>query len=385
MNISIVDSLEDVPAAQWNRLAGSSNPFIRYEFLAALERHGCVGRDYGWIPQYILVHDQGRLVGAAPMYLKDNSYGEFVFDWSWAHAYERSGLEYYPKLVIATPYTPATGTRLLTENGPEANSIADQLIGAATEHARSLGLSSVHWLFTSEANTKQLENHGLMRRTGCQFHWTNPGYRDFTDFLSTFTAQKRKKVNRERRRVIEAGLEIEILSGADISESQWHTFHRFYENTFYIKGGMPTLHLPFFREIGQTMAENVVLVMVKHDGRYVAGAFNMRGEDTLYGRHWGCRADFHSLHFEACYYQGIDYCINHGLKRFEPGAQGEHKVGRGFYPTPTYSAHWISHSAFASAINEFLTRERSGMTQYISELNEHLPYKNRQHETRPSL
>ena len=375
MDVTVIGSLEEVSATEWNVLADESNPFIRHEFLVALERHHCVGPRHGWVPQHILIHDKGKLVGAVPMYLKDNSYGEFVFDWAWAHAYERAGLKYYPKLVVGVPYTPAPSQRILVEKNPHCDAIANLLIDAAQQHANNLGVSSLHWLFTTEQETSLLEARGLLRRTGCQFHWNNKGYTHFDDFLETFTAQKRKKVKRERRRIEEAGIEIEILNGGEITASQWQIFHRFYELTFHTKGGIPTLTLDFFNEIGRTMAENIVLVLAKYQGRYVAGAFNIRGKDTLFGRHWGCDAEFHSLHFEACYYQGIDYCIQQGLKHFQPGAQGEHKVSRGFEPTLTYSAHWIGNPSFRKAIADFLKHEQAGVNEYKQELDDHLPFK----------
>ncbi len=373
MPLSILSSLDDIPAADWNRLAGEANPFLRHEFLAALERHRCVGAAAGWIPQYLAAFEQDRLVGAAPMYLKDNSYGEFVFDWAWADAYRRSGLRYYPKLVVAVPYTPATGARLLlAEDTPQ---IADALIAGALEQAQRLKVSSLHWLFTTEQDIRRLEAHGLMRRSGCQFHWANQGYADFDGFLAQFTAEKRKKIKRERRFVREAGIEIEVLNGRHISAEQWKIFYRFYSSTFLKRGAIASLSLGFFEEIGQTMAANVVLVLAKHQGRYVAGAFNLRGTNTLYGRHWGCTEEFHSLHFEVCYYTAIEYCIAQGLERFEAGAQGEHKLSRGFLPTTTWSAHWLSHPSFSRAVAEFLDHEQHQMAYYINELGEHSPYR----------
>lgn len=373
MPLSILNSLDEVTATDWNSLAGDANPFLRHEFLAALERHSCVGAAAGWIPQYLAAFEQDRLVGAAPMYLKDNSYGEFVFDWAWADAYRRSGLRYYPKLVVAVPYTPATGARLLlAEDTPQ---IADALIAGALEHAQRLKVSSLHWLFTTEQDTRRLEAHGLMRRTGCQFHWHNQGYRDFDDFLAQLTAEKRKKIKRERRFVREAGIEIEVLNGRQISAEQWEIFHRFYSSTFLKRGGIASLTSGFFQEIGRTMADNVVLLLAKHQGRYVAGAFNLRGTDTLYGRHWGCCEEFHSLHFEVCYYAAIEHCIALGLQRFEAGAQGEHKLSRGFLPTPTWSAHWLSHPVFSQAVEEFLSHEQDNMAYYMNELGEHTPYR----------
>jgi uncharacterized protein len=243
------------------------------------------------------------------------------------------------------------------------------------EQARSLGLSSLHWLFTTDEDTRMLESHGLMRRTGQQFHWENGGYRDFADFLDRFSADKRKKIKRERRYVAEAGVEIELLHGRDVTESQWATFHRFYTSTFDKRGGMATLTLEFFQALGETMPDNVVLVLARHGGRYVAGAFNLRGADALYGRHWGCNAEFHSLHFEVCYYRTVEYCIEEGLRRFEAGAQGEHKLARGFLPQLTYSAHWLAHSGMRRAVADFLTRERAAIDDYMQELAQHSPFK----------
>ncbi len=375
MNVSVIERLEEIPAAEWNALARDGNPFLRHEFLVALERHGCVGQHAGWIPQHLVAHDSGRLVGAAPMYLKYNSHGEFVFDWAWADAYERNGLPYYPKLVVAVPYTPVTGPRLLLADSANQEAVASGLMEGALEHARRLQLSSLHWLFTTERDTARLERHGLMRRSGFQFHWHNPGYRDFSDFLSSLTAEKRKKIKQERRRVREAGIELEILNGHQISAGQWKIFHGFYCSTFARKGGSASLTLEFFMEIGRTLADNIVLVLARHQGEYVAGALNLRGGDTLYGRHWGCTADFHGLHFECCYYSLMEYCISHGLVRFEAGAQGEHKLARGFLPTPTWSAHWLAHPAFSSAVQDFLTRETSALQSHLEELHEHSPFK----------
>lgn len=376
MRITTHTSLEEIPAAAWNALSEGRDPFLRHEFLVALERHDCVGERFGWLPRHLAAYDDsGVLLGAVPLYLKDNSYGEFVFDWAWADAYARNGLHYYPKLVASIPYTPATGSRLLIKPHADQAAAGHALIEAALEQARELGVSSLHWLFTPLEQTEQLEAHGLMRRTGCQFHWRNHGYRDFSDFLDTFTSAKRKKVRQERRHVADAGIEVEVLHGDAMSESQWHTLHGFYRSTFERKSGTPTLSLPFFQEISRTMSESLVLVLARHRGVYVAGAICLRGTDALYGRHWGCSADYHSLHFEACYYQGIDYCIQHGLQLFEPGAQGEHKISRGFLPTPTWSAHWIAHEGFREVLARYTAQESAHTMEYIKELAEHSPYK----------
>lgn len=375
MDIAIHTNINNIPAVQWNALQGTDCPFLKHEFLAALQHHHAVHESQGWLPQYLTLRDNSHLVGALPMYIKGNSWGEFVFDWAWADAYRQVGLNYYPKMVVAVPYTPVTGQRyLISKEGPQTE-IAQTLIHAATEHTKSLKLSSLHWLFTTEQQTRQLEQQGYLRRTGCQYHWSNKGYRDFEDYLSTFNAKQRKNIKRERRRVKEQNIELDVLHGQDISEEQWHAFHHFYANTFDKKGGLPSLSVGFFQQLGRTMHDNVVLILAKHQGRYVAGAFNLRDHNTLYGRHWGCGETFHSLHFEACYYLGLEYCIKHGLQRFEPGAQGKYKISRGFLPAPTWSAHWIAHPQFKQAIGDFLSQEHQGMQQYIQELAEHSPFK----------
>ena len=375
-SLSIHDSIEAIPQQSWNRLTDWDTPFLRHEFLAAMERHGCVGEELGWLPRHMALRDaEGELVAAAPCYLKSNSYGEFVFDWSWASAYQRCGLTYYPKLVVASPYTPATGPRILVAEGPRKTEQAVALIRGTLNAAARLRVSSLHWLFTSDAETESLERQGFMRRVGCQFHWDNRGYEDFEHFLSAFSSAKRKQVRRERRRVAEAGIRFRLLSGHEILDKEWETFHQLYCGTFEKRGGVPTLSLGFFREIGRTLPEHCLLVLAYHRGEIVAAAFDLVGTNSLYGRHWGCFADFHSLHFETCYYQGLEFCIQRGLSRFEPGAQGEHKISRGFLPTTTWSAHWISDNRLRNAIGHFLERERDGMRDYLSEMNQHSPYK----------
>jgi predicted N-acyltransferase len=376
LTLTTHSSIDEISAEEWNRLADPDTPFLRHEFLAALERHSCVGKTYGWLPRHLALRDAaGAVLAAAPCYLKLNSYGEFVFDWAWADAYHRAGVAYYPQLVVASPYTPATGARILTGASSRRSEYAAALIQGACQLAERLGVSSLHWLFTTEEETAWLEGEGLMRRTGCQFHWENRGYRGFDDLLLEFSAEKRKKVKRERRRVLEAGIRFRLLSGADVSPGEWETFHRLYRDTFDKRGGVPTLSLGFFREIGRTMGDSVLLVLAYHRDQIVAAAFDLVGTRSLYGRHWGCFADFHSLHFEACYYQGLDFCIARGLQRFEPGAQGEHKISRGFLPTHTWSAHWIGDPSFRSAIGRFLDMERADMEGYISAMRERSPFK----------
>lgn len=376
MKLTVLTSIDDIDATQWNTVAGSHNPFLRHEFLAALERHGCVGPEQGWIPRHLAAFDnQGQLQGAVPLYIKDNSYGEFVFDWAWADAWARHGLEYYPKTVSAIPYTPATGPRLLLRDTPDKEQVALQLVELARQWSQSEQMSSLHWLFTDRHDTALLEQQGYLLRLGCQFHWRNDGYRDFDHFLEHLNARKRKKILRERRFVSDAKISIAVVDGTQASEEQLLTMHEFYRTTFEKKWGHPTLTLAFFDEIARTMGEQLIFFIASKDEDVVAGSICFRSDDTLYGRHWGCRQDFHSLHFETCYYQGIDYCIGEGLQYFEPGAQGEHKISRGFLPTQTWSAHWIAHKGFRDVIQRHLVEETAAMREYMKELASRSPFK----------
>jgi len=376
MHTAVIQQIKDIPAEEWNRIAGTGNPFLRYEFLAALEQHHCVGEHHGWLPRHIAAYDDdNKLAGLVPLYLKDNSYGEFVFDWAWADAWHRAGKPYYPKLVAAIPFTPATGPRLLVHPLAERARVVKSLVEEALALTEQTGSSSLHWLFTDKRDTDTLVEQGFMRRTGCHFHWSNQHYHNFDDFLSRLTSRKRKKIRRERRHVEEAGIQMEIVHGRDATEEQWHSMHYFYRTTFEKKSGMPTLSAGFFHEISRTMGDQVVLVFATHQGKAVAGAIMLRGDDALYGRHWGCLQEFHSLHFETCYYQGIEYCIEHGLSLFEPGAQGEHKISRGFLPTLTWSAHWIRDDDFRPVIERYLLQEHELVIDYYNELSETSPFK----------
>lgn len=387
MHIQRLDSLETIAAPEWNALVPYRHPFLGHEFLSALERHGCVGEGAGWLPWHIVARDDGgKLLGAAPLYLKFNSYGEFVFDWGWAQAYRQQGLDYYPKLVSAIPYTPAASHRLLlASDQPHPRATATALIDFALEECQRHRLSSAHWLFPVPQEVEPLRERGFLERLGCQFHWRNRGYRDFQDFLDALTSKRRKNIQRERRLVREAGLEVQILCGYEASETQWRAIHGFYRSTFHRLGGVPTLTLPFFLDIAATLRERLVLVLASHEGREVASAISFRDETTLYGRHWGCRAEFDSLHFEACYYQGLDYCIRHGLQRFEPGAQGEHKIYRGFLPALTHSAHWIAHPGLRRAIAGFLARETPAVRDYARTLSHHSPYRDEETLDAPAV
>ncbi len=375
MRLSVAESLEQVSPEDWDRVAGE-NPFLSHAFLYGLEHSGCACDASGWSARHLLLHAaDGRLIAAVPLYLKSHSYGEYIFDWAWADAYHRAGLHYYPKLVAAVPFTPVTGARVLVAAGEDQHAIRQQLICAVRDLADELGASSLHWLFTTPDDTAALEAHGMMRRTGYQFHWNNRGYGGFDDFLTGFSAQKRKKIRRERQQVLEAGVETTLLTGNDLTAAHWDRFHEFYLTTIRKHGAIPYLTPEFFQTLGETLRERVVMV-VAHRGREdVAAALNLRSTDTLYGRYWGSVQDIPGLHFETCYYRAIEYCISAGLQRFEAGAQGEHKLARGFLPNMTFSAHWLRHPEFERAVADFLARERSGLEAHMNELNGHSPFK----------
>jgi predicted N-acyltransferase len=366
-------TLATTDAASWNSLAGDS-PFLRHEFLLALEQSGCVGDGTTWQPCYIVARDALGLAGALPLFIKYDSHGEFVFDWGWADAYERAGRNYYPKLVAAVPFTPATGRRLLLRDGQQAD-VAQLLIEAARVTAEEIGASSLHVLFPTEPEREMLARSGFLTRKACQFHWANGGYGSFDEFLGSFTADKRKKAKRERRRVAEAGIVFEHLRGDEPAPNDWDAILEFYSRTFWRRGREPYLNRAFFAAIAASMPESLLVVLARQHGAPIATAICFRSSTTLYGRYWGSSADFHSLHFETCYYQGIDYCIREGLERFEPGTQGEHKVARGFVPQPTWSCHWLRDADFHRAVGNFLVREARHVDAYIDEVGEHVPYR----------
>ncbi len=372
---TVCAAIDEIDAREWNSLAGASNPFLRHEFLGALEHRGCVGESCGWEPSHLILRDaSGRLTGAMPLYLKHHSWGEFVFDWSWARAYEELGLPYYPKLVSAVPFTPVQGPRMLVD--PEAAGPARQaLLDGAVALAERLGVSSLHVLFPEADEHHALEQAGLLLRKDCQFHWRNAGYRSFEDFLARFSSAKRRKVRRERSRVTAAGIRFQTLPGSEVAARAWDDAYRFCADTFLRRGHRPYLSRSFFDEICTTMGEQVVLTLALRDDAPVAVAICLRGVDTLYGRYWGSAEDYHSLHFETCYYQGIEYCIREGLQRFEPGAQGEYKIRRGFEPVGTWSGHWLAHPQFATAVADYLARERTYVDDYMAEARSHLPFR----------
>lgn len=376
MQIELVARVDELPAVEWNALGDGRDPFTRHEFLATLERTGCVGGETGWTPCFVTLRDARGLAAGAPGWLKTHSYGEFVFDFAWAQAYARHRLAYYPKLVIAVPFTPATGPRLLVRQDLPRGEVAARLLGAIESVVAEQSLSSAHLLFPDEADRAVLTGHEawLMRRD-CQFHWTNRSYSTFDDFLSSFTAEKRKKARRERRRVAEAGIRFEARFGRELSREELLTAWTLHRITFLRRGNEPYLGAQTFVELAAALGDRMLFVLARLGDDIVAVAVFFVGHDTLYGRYWGAAEQFHSLHFETCYHQGIEFCIAHGLARFEPGTQGEHKVSRGFEPCLTHSAHFIGEPRFRTAIADYLQREGVAIDEYAAGIREHVPYR----------
>lgn len=377
--------LSEMQPADWNRLVQTDNPFLTHEFLEGLEACDCLA-PHGWIPRHLIASRDGAAVGVLPLYQKTNSYGEFVFDWAWADAYERAGGRYFPKLVTAIPFTPVRGPRLLVNpDHPHPEAVKARLLQAVIEMADAEGISSYHLLLPDNPDAELYARHEFLPRKTIQFYWHNRGYRDFEDFLDALTSKKRKQIKRERRRIAEAGLEIEVLPGDRISDRHWAVFHAFYCSTFHRRWGSPRLTRGFFQLLSRRLPRQTLLILARHNGGYVAGAFAMRDQGTLYGRHWGCGRQYDFLHFELCYYQTIDYCIRNGLARLDAGVQGEHKLSRGFEPVVTWSRHWIRHPGFRKAIGDFLERESADIDAYIGELQRHLPYKVERRPQTPEL
>lgn len=372
----LLDGMKAVTPATWNALAnppgGRFNPFVTHAFLSALEESGSATARTGWQPVHILVEQAGQPIAAAPMYLKSHSYGEYVFDHAWAQAFERAGGEYYPKLQVTVPFTPATGPRLLTGGSAAAR---EPLAHAMMAAAQKLEVSSLHITFAPEDEAATLAPLGFLQRHDQQFHWRNDGYASFADFLAALSSIKRKNLRRERAQALEAGIEIEWLTGSDIKEAHWDEFFKFYMDTGSRKWGSPYLTRQFFSLVGERMAAHTLLVMAKRNGRYIAGALNFIGSDTLYGRNWGAIEQHPFLHFEVCYYQAIDFAIARGLKVVEAGAQGAHKLARGYMPVRTHSAHWIAHAGLRQAVANYLTQERRAVGEEIEALAEHAPFK----------
>ncbi|OJX75198.1 GNAT family N-acetyltransferase [Magnetospirillum sp. 64-120] len=369
LEAQIVGSLDAIPAADWNACAGTGNPFVRHGFLAAIENSRSAAGETGWLPRHAVIkNDDGEIVAVSPLYVKSHSYGEYVFDWGWAEAYARAGGRYYPKLQCAVPFTPVAGPRLLSRHNDDRHRLA--LGQTMAQLAEQAGLSSVHVTFCDETEASLLENQGFLRRLGSQYHWENRGYDRFDDFLEQLTSRKRKQVKKERQAVAVQNLSITTLVGADVKARHWDYFHRFYESVVDRKWGSAYLNREFFDLLSMSeVADDVVLVWVEQDGEPLAAAFNMLGADTLYGRTWGVRpgAETPFLHFEACYYRAIDFAIAHNLARVEAGAQGEHKVARGYLPRPTHSAHWIKDLGLRQAVAKFLAHERALLAEDMAE------------------
>jgi len=376
VELRIADDLKQIPATTWDSLVGTDQPFLQHGFLEGLEAHGCLGAERGWHPAHLLLHEGETLVAAAPAYLKTNSIGEFVFDWGWADAYARMGRRYYPKLVVAVPYTPIVGPRVLVREADFAAEATRLLAHGAQQFCEEQGFSSAHWLFPPAESLASIQAAGgYVSRLGCQYHWMNAGYADFDDFLARLSADKRKKIKRERRRVRDAGIHLEVRHGSELRAADWDRIYQFYLNTYDRKWGIPGLTAEFFPALGERLGDAAVAVFAKEGEQTVAMALNLRDNVGLYGRYWGCQAQYHSLHFETCYYAGIEYAIEAGLERFEPGAQGEHKISRGFLPSRTYSAHWIKDADFREAVTDFCRREENAMEAQCEGLAAHSPFK----------
>lgn len=374
MHVQVHEHIDEIPSGEWNRLAGD-NPFLRHEFLAALEHSGSASPNTGWQPLHLTCRDgTGGLVGGLPLYLKSHSYGEFVFDWAWADAYQRHGLRYYPKLVSSVPFSPVDGHRLLSAAATDRTAVSELLIGKTLELAVELSASSVHCLFPLSDELPHWNAAGFLTRRDCQFHWHDRGYRDFEHFLGCFTADKRKKVHRERRRIVEGGIRLRAVHGGELDAHLMDALYRFYASTYARRGRQGYLTPSFFKELRRTMPDSLVVFFAFRGDEPVAGAICLKGGDTLYGRHWGADQAFHSLHFETCYYQGIEYCLREGLKHFNPGTQGEHKISRGFEPVYTWSTHWLAQPEFQAAVDEYLRREQHQVDAYFHETEAHLPY-----------
>jgi predicted N-acyltransferase len=374
LKVTVHDSINDIAAGDWNALAGPDYPFLDHAFLALAERTGSVSADAGWTPRHLVLRDGKRPRAAMPLYEKTHSWGEFVFDWAWARAYEQAGLDYYPKLVSAVPFTPAPSKRILRAD-PDDDEATTLLVAAATRLAHDSGCSSLHILFPTSEEVASLEREGLLIRKDCQFHWHNRGYRDFDDFLATFNSAKRKKARRDRRKVAESGIRFRRLHGAELDPDTWSTVYSLIARTFMLRGSLPYFNRAFFEGLSDRLPDNVLVILAEQADRPIAAAVFYVSETALYGRYWGSDGHYDALHFETCYYQGIDYCIETGKQRFEPGTQGEHKVARGFVPAATWSAHWLAHPEFASAIERYLDEEGRHVERYMDAVDAHAPYK----------
>jgi predicted N-acyltransferase len=376
MKITFLESIAEFDRTVWQELWQTDYPFIQFDFLNALEASACVSAETGWQPQHLIAWQDGKAIAAMPLYLKSHSYGEYVFDWAWADAYQRYGLNYYPKLINAIPFTPATGPRIAFAQDVDRAAVQEDILLALTRHASTIGASSVHTLFPDAQRQLALDQSAWVYRRACQFHWFNRDYATFDDFLQTFNARKRKSLKRERRKVEESQLELRQVEGVDITSAQWEEFYRFYHLTYFKRSGRQGyLNYNFFCNLAQYCSSSIMMVQAYHEGNMVAGALFFKDSNTLFGRYWGCSEEFDALHFEACYYQGIEYAIKHSIKRFDPGAQGEHKIQRGFEPIEVGSYHWLAQDDFVPAIKQFAAEEAEQMHGYQQEMSKQLPFK----------
>ena len=376
VTLRVETDITAIAAADWDACAGPDNPFVSHAFLVALEESGSAKGKTGWLPQHLVMESEdSRIIGVVPAYVKSHSYGEYVFDHGWAQAIERAGGRYYPKLQVSVPFTPATGPRLLVAPDADANAVRRTLVAGLKSVAENRELSSVHATFLEPQDRESFEDAGWLIRLGCQYHWRNDGYGTFDDFLGALSSRKRKDIRKERQQIASSDIEMVTLTGGDLKPEHWDVFYRFYIDTSDRKWGSPYLTKDFFHRIGRTMADRIVLILARYQGQWVAGALNLLGSDTLYGRNWGCGADFKFLHFETCYYQAIDFAIARGLAKVEAGAQGEHKIQRGYLPVQMESAHWIAHPGLRDAIAHFLDRERVALQDQIAMLSEHSPFR----------
>lgn len=375
LTLEVVHSVKEIDAATWDGLAGEDNPFVEHAFLVALEDSGSVGQGTGWAPLPLVVRSGTRIVGVAPLYLKSHSYGEYIFDWGWADAAQRAGLPYYPKLVVAAPFTPATGPRMLIDPAVDPPPVRQALAAGARAVAEHVNASSVHWLFIQEDEAAALASHGEIRRLTYQYHWINREYESFDAFLGTFRSKERKQAKRERRRALASGLRLSTLHGAELEPRQWAALYPLYRSTTGKKGAHAYLTREFFELLPERLAHRVVVTMAERGDEVVAAALAFRKGPHLYGRYWGCREDHDALHFELCYHRFVEYSIEHGLARFEAGAQGRHKIKRGFLPCATHSAHWLAHPGLDGAVRSWVEMEREENRFQMSALADHGPFR----------
>ena len=376
MKVEFLNSIEEISKDQWDGIHANRYPFLKYEFLKCLEITKCVSSDQGWQPMHAVVYKEGKLIAAMPLYVKTDSQGEFIFDWSWADAYYRNGLEYYPKLVCSIPFTPATGPRILFSNSEDRNYVVNKISEALKELSENLKFSSIHILLAEKEEINQFSEEDFSLRTSYSFHWFNNGYASFDMFLEDMTSRQRKNIKKERVKILQQGITLSKIKGDQITIEMMEIFYQFYQVTYLKRGMRGYLNFDFFKKIIEVLPESIMLVMASNkNGDFVAGALNFYDEKKLYGRYWGCLEEYDSLHFETCYYQGIEFCIENELESFDPGVQGEHKIKRGFCPIETYSAHWIKDLRFKEAIDDFLERERAHILEYNQDRKALLPFK----------